>query len=130
MSTPSPTRSTASVGLLGFVPDGSLQLQVCGACGRAQYPPRERCEECLGGVLQWQAVSAGGTVLASTGIAHSLEPWYAARTPWIVASLRMDAGPVAFAHIRAGDAAPGTRVRLATAQDAGGGWCLVAFGLA
>ncbi|MFM7783828.1 MAG: Zn-ribbon domain-containing OB-fold protein, partial [Gammaproteobacteria bacterium] len=128
MNTPSPARSPASAGLAGFVPDGSLQLQRCSACGETQYPPRERCGHCLADCLQWQAVPAGGTVLASTALAHSLEPWYAARAPWTMASLRLEAGPVAFAHIRARDAAPGTRLQLATARDAGGGWCLVAFG--
>ena len=127
MSAPLPVRSRASAGLATFTPDGSLQLQVCGACGTAQYPPRERCGECFSEALRWQAVAPGATVLACTALAHSLEPWYAARAPWTVASLRLDAGPVAFAHVRAGEALPGQRLRLATARDASGAWCLVAF---
>ena len=127
MTAPSPTRSHASAGLAGSAPDGSLQLQVCAACGKAQYPPRERCGDCLAGTLRWQPVAGGATVLASTALAHSLEPWYAARAPWIVASLRLDAGPVAFAHARECDARAGQRVRVATAADASGAWCLVAL---
>lgn len=127
MSTPSPERNRASAGLAALTPDGSLQLQVCKDCGSVQYPPRERCGECFSEALDWQAVEPGATVLALTELAHSLEPWYAARAPWTVASLRLDAGPVAFAHLHAGDAQPGQRVRLATARDASGAWCLVAI---
>jgi hypothetical protein len=44
-----------------------------------------------------------------------------------MASLALDAGPVAFAHIAPALAVPQTRVRVATARDTGGAWCLVAI---
>ena len=67
------------------------------------------------------------TVLACTALWHSLEEWFRARTPWHVASLRLDAGPVVFAHVESRVAEAGPRLRVATAHDAAGAWCLVAF---
>jgi uncharacterized OB-fold protein len=123
-----PRQRTAAGAALGRVhADGSLQLQRCTECGAVQYPPRERCGACLADALRVEQLAAGATVLAATALQHSLEPWFAARLPWTVASLRLDAGPVAFAHIEPALAQPGRRVRVATARDAGGAWCLVAL---
>jgi uncharacterized OB-fold protein len=124
---PPQARSIAGAALAATPADGALWLQRCGDCGTVQYPPRERCGSCLADALQPAALAPGAEVLAVTTLHHSLEPWFAARVPWTVASLRLDAGPVAFAHIERALAQPGTRVRVATARDAGGAWCLVAI---
>ena len=130
MNTPLPPqrRSIAGAALACAAVDGTLRLQRCGDCGAVQYPPRERCGECLGDTLPVEPVANGATVLAVTALQHSLEPWFAARLPWTVASLRLDAGPVAFAHGEASLAEPGARVRVASVPGPGGAWCLVAFG--
>jgi uncharacterized OB-fold protein len=129
VNTPAPPgrRSTAGTALLGLPVDGALRLQRCGECGAVQYPPRETCGACLADTLRVERVTQGATVLAATVLHHSLEPWFAARLPWTVASVALDAGPVAFVHIDASIATHGTRVRVATAQDGAGAWCLVAF---
>lgn len=124
---PPQARSIAGEALAAAPADGALWLQRCGDCGAVQYPPRERCGDCLADALQPAALTPGARVLAATTLHHSLEPWFAARVPWTVASLLLDAGPVAFAHIEPALAQPGTRVRLATARDTGGAWCLVAI---
>jgi len=124
---PPARRSAFTLALNEAAPDGSLVLQHCAVCGAVQYPPRERCGECLGDELPWRDTQGMATVLAATALQHSLERWYRERAPWHVASLALDAGPVVFAHIEARHALAGLRLRVATARDAAGAWCLVAF---
>lgn len=124
---PSARRSAVSRVLNDAACDGSLLLQRCAECGSVQYPPRERCGSCLGDELAWQSTDGMATVLACTALWHSLEEWFRARAPWHVASLRLDAGPVVFAHVESRNAVPGRRLRVATARDAADAWCLVAF---
>ena len=126
LNLPPARRNTISVALNGLPGDGSLRLQVCTDCLRAQYPPRELCAQCLGIHLEWRNVDGMATVLASTALQHSLEEFFRERLPWQVASLRLDAGPVVLAHIDAANAATGTRVRVANATDASGSWILIA----
>jgi uncharacterized OB-fold protein len=125
MSLPPARRSTVSAPLQDASRHDGLRLQVCTRCDATQYPPRERCAECLADALAWQTVDGHATVLAVSALAHSLEPWFSARLPWQVASLRLDAGPVVFAHL-ATEASRGDRLRVHTVRDASGSWCLVA----
>ncbi len=127
MNLPPSRRSDVSAALADAPVDGSLRLQHCESCGTVQYPPRERCGHCLADALIWQEISGAATLLAVSTLSHSLEPWFAERLPWQVASLRLDAGPVVFAHLAASRAQPHARLRVANARDASGAWCLVAF---
>ena len=104
----------------------TLQLQVCTDCRQVNYPPRELCGHCLADALQWQAVGDGGTVQSLTALHYSLEPDYAGQLPWTVASIALDCGPVAFAHLQPGiDAA--ARVTIRIAQDRAGNRMLCAL---
>jgi uncharacterized OB-fold protein len=120
-------RSAAGAQLDGLPADGRLRLQVCAECGCVQYPPRERCGECLGAELPVQVVDGSAELLAATALHHSLDAWFAARLPWTVASLRLAAGPVVFAHCPADLAEPGRRLRVANARGPDGHGCLVAL---
>lgn len=127
MNLPPSRRSDASAALAALPVDGGLRLQCCTRCGAVQYPPRERCGHCLADALAWQDVSGEATLLALSALSHSLEHWFTERLPWTVGSLRLDAGPVVFAHLVASAAQPGARFHVANARDASGAWCLVAF---
>ena len=109
-----------------FPTTGALQLQVCGACGRVNYPSRELCGNCLADDLGWQAVNAAGTVQSLTELHYSLENHYQQHLPWPVASVKLDCGPVALAHLQ-----PGTplleRVSLRVLSDRDGNRMLVAL---
>ena len=120
-------RSAASAGLCETPVDGRLRLQQCAECDAVQYPPRERCGKCLSDALVWRVVDGHAELLAVTTLHHSLEPWFGARLPWTVASLKLAAGPVVFAHVAAALAQPGRQLAVATARGPDGGWCLVAF---
>ena len=127
MNLPPSRRSDVSAALTAAPVDGGLRLQCCARCSVVQYPPRERCGHCLADALVWQEVSGEATLLAVSALSHSLEPWFGDRLPWAVGSLRLDAGPVVFAHLAVAGARPGARLRVANANDASGAWCLVAF---
>ncbi len=111
----------------GLPATGALQLQVCEQCGEVNYPRRELCGHCLADALSWRPVDDGGTVQSMTELQHSLEDQYAEKLPWRVASVLLDCGPVAFAHLQPGVAVNG-RVSLRILEDAHGSPMLVALG--
>ena len=76
---------------------GELCLQHCRDCGRVQYPPREVCGQCLSAALEWRPTSGAGKVLSSTALEASLEPYFQARLPVLLALVKLDAGPVVYA---------------------------------
>jgi uncharacterized OB-fold protein len=105
---------------------GKLQLQSCGACGKVNYPPRELCGSCLADALDWRTVDDTGTVQTLTELHYSLEPQYAENLPWPVASVKLDCGPVAFAHLQPGTAI-NSRVTLRVIRDRNGNRMLAAM---
>jgi hypothetical protein len=61
-----------------------------------------------------------------TTLHYSLEPQYESRLPWQVASVALDCGPVAFAHLQAG-AGLGSRVTVRIVCDSNGSRMLAAL---
>jgi uncharacterized OB-fold protein len=86
-----------------------MKLGICRACGAAQYPPREVCVRCLSDAIDIREGDVAGTVLSLTTIHRSIDPAFSEPTP--IASVKIDAGPVAIAFAWAG-LKPGARVRL------------------
>jgi uncharacterized OB-fold protein len=78
---------------------GELVLQCCGQCAQVQYPHREVCKHCLSTELDWQVVSTGGAVCASSLLQHSLEPFFKEQGAWLMGSIKLDCGPVVLAHL-------------------------------
>lgn len=105
---------------------GSLHLQVCAACGLVAWPPREACSACLSDRLDWRAVSANATLLAATTLHVSLEEFFRSRLPWRVGAVKLEAGPIAYAHLHA-RVAEGDLVRIEAATDYCGRPVLIAL---
>ena len=103
-----------------------LELQQCDACGAVQWPPRDVCGACWSDALQWREVSASGALIATTMLHVSMEPFFRERLPWRVGTVRLDAGPVAYAHVheRAKD---GEKVRMESHRDFKGRGVLIAL---
>ena len=81
-----------------------LSLQHCSKCRHINYPVRELCGNCLADSLVWQSVDGAGTVQSLTALHYPLEKNFSHHLPWRIASVKLDAGPVAFAHLQgAGD---------------------------
>lgn len=104
-----------------------LCLQCCNKCGQVNYPVRELCGNCLGDSLVWKSVENGGTVHSLTALHYPLEKNFSRHLPWRIASVKLDAGPVAFAHLQPGIECE-ARVTLSIAQDEIGNCVLVATG--
>ncbi|HHU94490.1 MAG TPA: short-chain dehydrogenase [Alcaligenaceae bacterium] len=128
MSTPLPpsTRSAAAAGLTTAAENNTFALQVCSACQTVQYPPRDVCSNCLHDDLPWQAVPQQATVMASSTLRHSNEPYFQEQLPWRIATVKLDCGPVAIAHLK-DDLQTGDRTELALELDAAGVGVLVAY---
>lgn len=99
-SLPPNARSAAASGLTTAAQQGHFALQVCSACHTVQYPPRDVCCQCLQDDLPWQIVPTGATVVACTTLHHSNEPYFQAQLPWRIATVKLDCGPVAIAHLK------------------------------
>jgi NAD(P)-dependent dehydrogenase (short-subunit alcohol dehydrogenase family)/uncharacterized OB-fold protein len=126
-SLPPSARSRAALGLTGAAALGHFKLQICGACGAVQYPPREVCHQCLSGALRWREQSGAGELIAETTLHHSNDPYFQERLPWRIGLVRLDAGPTAVVHLHRGcDPAP-SRVRVGARLDKSGQGVLLAF---
>jgi NAD(P)-dependent dehydrogenase (short-subunit alcohol dehydrogenase family)/uncharacterized OB-fold protein len=124
---PPSARSRAALGLTAAAALGKFKLQVCGACGAVQYPPREVCHQCLSGTLHWREQSGAGELIAETTVHHSNDLYFREHLPWRLGLVRLDAGPTAVVHLHGGcDPAP-SRVRVGARLDKSGQGVLVAF---
>jgi NAD(P)-dependent dehydrogenase (short-subunit alcohol dehydrogenase family)/uncharacterized OB-fold protein len=107
---------------------GRFELPVCEACGSVQYPVREICRECLSDKLKWQPVATGGTMLSTTAIRHSTDPYFQRYRPLGMGSVKLDAGPVAIVRFALGTLSPGDRIEIQNHLDRSGEAILVASG--
>lgn len=116
---PPASRSRTALGLTRAAAEGRFEMQVCADCGAVQYPPREVCGACLGGWLEWREIPNGGTLIATTTLRHSNDPYFRERLPWRIGTVKMDAGPAVVAHVHE-DCGDTGRVRLALRLDRSG----------
>jgi len=91
-------RSRSGASVSGALAAGRLELQRCAACAAVQYPPAEICRRCLGGDLGLAPFDARGIVIATVRVHRSYREDFEHGGPWAVASVKLDAGPVVFAH--------------------------------
>lgn len=124
---PPAARSRIALGLTAAAARGVFALQVCRNCGAVQYPPREACQACLCGRLDWRPQDGAGELLADTNVHHSQELYFRERGPWRLGLVRLDCGPSVVAHLHGDCAAAPTRVRVTSALDRAGQAVLVAF---
>ncbi|HEV7610913.1 MAG TPA: SDR family NAD(P)-dependent oxidoreductase [Steroidobacteraceae bacterium] len=124
---PPGARSRAALGLTAAAALGRFELQVCGACGAVQYPPREACHRCLSGTLRWRRQSGAGELIAETAVHHSNDLYFRERVPWRLGLVRLDAGPTAVVHLHGGCTPAPSRVRVGARLDKSGQGVLLAF---
>jgi uncharacterized OB-fold protein len=105
--------------------EGRFLLQRCTDCGAVQYPPAEACHRCIGPDLDWQDVDRAGTLLATTSIYRSVEPYFQARTPCTIGLVRLASGTTVMAHLAPG-CVVAENVELSPRLDAAGAGVLVA----
>nr|BFE78218.1 hypothetical protein GCM10020093_008190 [Planobispora longispora] len=83
--------------MVGGHPPGSLLLQRCGACRRAQHYPRALCAACGSTDLTWTE-SAGRGVVDSFTVVHR-SPFPEPQAPYVVARVRLAEGPVLLTNL-------------------------------
>ncbi len=103
-------RSRVSVEAATHSRPGKLTLQVCGQCETVQYPYREVCRNCLSNDLSWQAVDGSGEIIASSRLFASTHPYFRDRSPYLIASVKLRAGPIMVARLEEEGLRPGTEV--------------------
>lgn len=91
---PPPTPTALSAPFWAAVAAGRLELQRCGDCGRHAAYPREICPHCWGIHLAWQAVSGQAQVQTFTRVRQAGHPGWQIVTPYVVALVRLEEGPV------------------------------------
>ena len=103
----------------------NFELQKCAACGAVSWPPRDVCASCWSDRLVFTAIAPEGVIIAATALHASQDAFFRAHLPWRVGIVRLDAGPVCYAHLAAG-VSEGNRVRLAARIDWRGRGVLIA----
>ena len=127
MNLPPWARGRVALGMTAAAAEGRFELQVCKDCSAVQYPPREACHRCLSARLQWRAQSGEGTLLGTTTLHHSNDPFFRERLPWRLGLVQLAAGPSLIVHLHGevGDApAP---VKVGVLLDRAGQAVLIGF---
>ena len=110
------SRSTHGRMFSARLADGKLGFQCCEECGGLQYPPAEICRRCLSDQFTWRTGEFHGEIVASVQVHRSYAEDFKDGGPWWVASVKLDDGPVCYAHAL-GRLAKGTRVQLIALRD-------------
>lgn len=76
---------------------GRLVLQHCQACGRHQHYARPHCTACGSRELVWVSASGRGKVWSHTTVHRG--PYEDLPTPYVVALVRLEEGPVLLTQI-------------------------------
>lgn len=92
-----------------------LTIQRCGACGAAQFYPRNRCVACGSGDLSLQDAAGTGTVFTFTVNHRAPTEAFAAEAPYVIALVDLDEGPRMMMNVigcEPGDVSIGMKVRV------------------
>ncbi len=106
---------------------GEFILQVCQHCNTVQYPPRELCKDCLHDELEWQQLSAQGELVCCTVLQASTNAFFREHGPCQVALVKLDCGPLLFAHMACSEAGIGERITVINRCDLSGEGVFIAI---
>ena len=79
--------------VLGGCATRSLRSATLHGCGAYRFPAAECCSACLASTLAWVEASGRGSVYSFVVVHHALDPYFAARTPYVVADVELVEGP-------------------------------------
>jgi NAD(P)-dependent dehydrogenase (short-subunit alcohol dehydrogenase family)/uncharacterized OB-fold protein len=103
-------RGRTALGLTAAAARGAFELQVCQACRKVQYPPREACHDCLSLDLRWRVQSGEGLLLSDTVLHHSNDLFYRERLPWRLGLVQLgqegEGGPALVCHVHSAVQSP------------------------
>ncbi len=84
--------------------DRRLMMQKCDDCGNLAYYPVYMCPACTSGKLTWTELSGRGRVHSVTIVHRPAAPVFASATPYVVALIEVDEGPILMSNIVGPDA--------------------------
>ena len=76
-----------------------LIMQQCTACANYIFYPTYMCPCCGGSDLRWEQVSGRGRIHSVSTVFHPADPVFAQATPYVVALIQLDEGPVMMSNI-------------------------------
>lgn len=124
---PPTSRTALWAGVTEGARRGEFVLPVCNACQTVQYPPREICMQCLNHELQWQAIDPYGELIALSQLNASTEAFFREHLPWSIGMVKLDCGPLLYAHLSSSVGQKGDRVRVLSKLDKSGHAVLIAL---
>jgi len=127
MNLPPWARGRVALGMTAAAAEGRFELQVCKDCSAVQYPPREACHRCLSARLQWRAQSGEGTLLGTTTLHHSNDPFFRERLPWRLGLVQLAAGPSVIVHLHGEVGEAPAPVKVGARLDRAGQAVLIGF---
>jgi len=127
MNLPPWARGRVALGMTAAAAEGRFELQVCKDCSAVQYPPREACHRCLSARLQWRAQSGEGTLLGTTTLHHSNDPFFRERLPWRLGLVQLAAGPSLIVHLHGEVGEAPAPVKVGARLDRAGQAVLIGF---
>ena len=71
---------------------GEFRYQRCGACGKAQFYPRNACVHCHATQLRWEKAGGGGRIASFSVIHRAPLAAFAGDTPYVLALVDLDEG--------------------------------------
>jgi uncharacterized protein len=86
-------------------------IQRCRQCGRANYPARSLCRNCLSDDLFDSEEPLAGRLLATTTVYRTLDPSFQAELPLRIGTVLLDVGPRVMSFLSA-DTRVGQRVSI------------------
>ncbi len=109
--------------------EGRVELQRCDECGAFAWPPRDICARCWSDQLTWTPIAPRGVLLAATALHVAHDEFFKSRMPWRIGTIRLESGPIAYAHL-SDNLSEGDAVRIAACADWKGRGVLVALAAA
>lgn len=71
-----------------------LLVQDCRECSAVMWPPRVKCANCGSFSTGWVRHHGTGTLFSWTRVHHAAIPFFALKTPYVVAVIELDGLPV------------------------------------
>jgi uncharacterized OB-fold protein len=99
MPTIAPTPTEVSRPFWDACKEHRLIMQQCAACANYMFYPAYMCPHCGCSELRWEQVSGRGSIHSITTVHHPADPVFAQSTPYVVALIQLDEGPVMMSNI-------------------------------
>lgn len=86
-----------------------LVMQKCEDCEKLTFYPAYMCPRCGSDRLEWTQLSGRGRIYSVTRVFHPAAPVFRGSTPYVVALVQVDEGPIMMTNI-VGDGAMNARI--------------------